>query len=81
MLEAASFVLSNNNFRFDSYMFLELVGTAVGTKLPPPYVCLSVSYLEEAILFPRLLPLHCTFTESKLIEEKFQRFMDDGFVL
>ena len=49
ILEAASFVLSNNNFQFDIYMFLQLVGTAMGTKFAPPYACLSVGYLEETI--------------------------------
>ena len=62
-------------------MFLQLVGTAMGTKFAPPYACLSVGYLEEAILFPRLLPLHFTLTKSKLIEEIFKRFTNDGFVL
>ena len=81
IVEAASFVLSNKNFQFDSYMFLQLVGTAMSTKFAPPYACLSVNYLEETILFPRLLPLHFTLTECKLIEEIFKRFMDDGFVL
>ena len=50
--------LSSKNFQFDIYMFLQLVGTAMGTKFAPPYACLSVGYLEEIILFPRLLPLH-----------------------
>ena len=36
ILEAASFVLSNNNFQFDSYMILHLVGTAMGTTFTPP---------------------------------------------
>ena len=33
ILEAASFVLSSNNFQFDIYVST-VVGTAVGTKLP-----------------------------------------------
>ena len=41
---------------------------------------LRVSYLDETILFLRLL-LHFTLTECKLIEEMFNRFMNDGFVL
>ena len=49
-------------------MFLQLVGTAIGTKIAPSYACLSVGYLEETILFLRLLPLHFTLTEGKLIE-------------
>ena len=50
----------------------------MGTKFTPPFAYLSVGYLEETILFPRPLPLHFTLTECKLIEEIFQRFMDDG---
>ena len=42
ILEATSFLLSNNNFQFDSYMFLQLVGIAMGTKFTPPYACLSI---------------------------------------
>ena len=34
VLEAASFVLSNSNFQFDIYVFSQLLGTAMGTKLP-----------------------------------------------
>ena len=53
----------------------------MGTKLGPPYACLSLGYSEETISFPRLLPLHFIFTECKLLEEIFKRFMDDGFFL
>ena len=53
----------------------------MGTKFTPPYACYSVCYLEETILFPRLLPLRFTLTECKLIEEIFKCLMDDGFVL
>ena len=82
ILEAASFVLSNNNFQFDSHTFLQLVGTAMGTKFALPYACLSVGYLEETISFTQFyLPLRFTLTECKLIREIFKRFMDDGFVL
>ena len=49
-------------------MVLQLVSTATGTKFDPPYACLSVGYLEETILFPRLLPLYFTLTDQKLIE-------------
>ena len=51
ILEATSFLLSNNNFQFDSYMFLQLVGIAMGTKFTLPYACLSIGYLEETIFF------------------------------
>ena len=44
-------------------MFLQLVGTAMGTKFAPTYACLSAGYLEETILFPRLSPLYFTLTK------------------
>lgn len=63
-------------------MFLQLVLTAMGTKIALPDACLSVGYyLEETILFQRLLTLHFPLTEYKLIQEIFKCFMDDGFVL
>ena len=42
VLEAASFVLSHNNFQFDSYIFLQLVCTAMGTKFAPHVLVLDV---------------------------------------
>ena len=62
-------------------MFLQLVGTAMGTKLAPLYASHSDGYLEQTILFPRLLSLHFTLTQCKLIEETFKLFMGDSFVL
>ena len=44
-----------------------------------PYACLNFGQLEETILFPRLFPLHFTFTEYQLIEKLFKSFIDDGF--
>ena len=52
ILEAVSFALSSSNFQFYSYIFLQLVGTAMGTKFAPPYAYLSVGHLENTILFP-----------------------------
>ena len=58
-------------------MFLQLVGTALGKKFALTYACLSLGYFET-ILFPRLLRIHFTLTECKLMEEIFKCFMDDG---
>ena len=78
MLEAASFILSNSNFEFDIYLFLQLAGTSMGTKFATSNACLSVGYLKETILFLGLSPLHFTLNKCNLIEEIFKRFMDDG---
>ena len=40
ILESIEFILKNNNFLFDSKMFDQIIGTAMGTKCAPPYACL-----------------------------------------
>ena len=49
-----AFGLENNNFCFDKRMFLQLIGTAIGIKIDPPYACLSMGFLEENKLYPHL---------------------------
>ena len=44
-------------------MYLQLLGTAMGTKCAHPYACLTVGYLEETTLFTNELPKY--FNESK----------------
>ena len=47
--EIASFVLLITIFNL-IFMFLQLLGTAMGMKFAPPYACLSVGYLEETFI-------------------------------
>ena len=60
---------------------LQLLGTAIGTKCPPPFACLTVDYLEEIKLFTSKLPKHFNENECKLIIELSKLYMDDGFIL
>ena len=61
-------------------MYLQLLGTATGTKCAPPYACLTVDYLEETKLFTNELPNYFDESECKLILELLKRYMDDGFI-
>ena len=45
--DSIKFILKNNNFLFDSKMFNQVFGTAMGTKCAPPYVCLAIGYQEK----------------------------------
>ena len=56
IIESLKFVLKNNNALSDDHMYLQLLGTAMGTKCVPPYACLTVGYLEETKLFTKELP-------------------------
>ena len=75
------FILQNNNFLFDSSLHHQLEGTGMGVDFAAEYACLSIGYLEEVFLFPRYLPLHFTNTECNMIQEIYDRYMDDGFLI
>ena len=56
IIEGTKFVLENNYFDFGDTTWHQVVGTAMGKEVASPYACLTVGFLEETILFPRLLP-------------------------
>jgi hypothetical protein len=78
ILELVEFVLTNNYMNFDDELWHQQTGTSMGTKMAPPYACLTIGFLEETILFPILLPSKFTPIECQRIIEMFFRFMDDG---
>ncbi len=80
IIEGVLFVLNNNNFFFDGTCWHQIDGTAMGTKMAPPYACLSVGYLEETKLYPQL-PRHFIPSICELIIRWFLRYIDDGFLL
>ena len=80
VLEAAEFVLKNNYFLFDEQLWLQVVGTAMGTDFAPPYACLTMGFLEETKLEPQLRN-HYTDAEVSLILDYFLRYIDDGFII
>ena len=61
-------------------MYLQLLGTVMGTKCAPPYACLTVGYLEETKIFTNELPKYFKESECKLIMELLKRYMDDDFI-
>ena len=78
ILELTEFVLTNNYTSFEEEHWQQLTGTSMGTKMAPPYACLTVGFLEETVLFPILLPSKFEETECQRIIDLFFRFMDDG---
>ena len=78
ILKACDFILTNNYFSFNDRYWHQLIGTAMGTKFAPPYACLTMGYLEETKLYPRLSRM---FSPSvcEMIIEFFRRYIDDCF--
>ena len=77
ILDATKFVLTNNYFLFNDMMYLQLIGTAMGTIFAPPYACLTIGYLEETKLYP-ILRSRFPLDIANLIEDLYKRYMDDG---
>ena len=79
ILEAIELILKSNSFLFDTKMFNQIIGTALGTKCAPQYACLTIGYQEETKLFTKDLPKYFSNEECLLIREFFKRYMDDNF--
>ena len=50
LMEMLEFVLKNNYFGFRSEMFKQIEGTAIGTKMAPPYACIFMDGVEKEFL-------------------------------
>ena len=46
-VKMAEFVLKNNCFEFNSNQKHHISGTAIGTKLASPYICVYMDYMEN----------------------------------
>ncbi|XP_064461905.1 uncharacterized protein LOC135372141 [Ornithodoros turicata] len=63
-------ILKNNNFEFDSQHYLQISGTAMGTKMAPTYANIFMGTLEEKFLEGR---------ERK--QALYKRYLDDIFMI
>ena len=70
LCELAELVLKNNIFEFDEKVYRQLRGTAIGTKMAPPYAIIFLAELEERFL---------ASCEHK--PEVWFRYIDDIFMI
>ncbi|XP_057312038.1 uncharacterized protein LOC130650523 [Hydractinia symbiolongicarpus] len=66
-----SFILENNYFMFLNEIYLQLLGTAMGTKVAPPYASLFLGLFEQVFIFDKFPNLITIFI----------RFLDDIFFI
>ena len=72
ILEAIELILKSNSFLFDTKMFNQIIGTAMGTKCAPQYACLTIGYQEETKLFTKDLPKYFSNEECLLIKDSLK---------
>lgn len=70
ILSLAEFILTHNYFEYAGEYFLQLQGTAMGTKFAPSYANLYLAGIEQDFLGSRVL--------SPLV---WRRFLDDVFMI
>ena len=72
-------ILENNSFCFGAKNFLQINGTAMGTKMAPTYANLTLAYLEETLY----TKFRSKYTEEfvKHFEESWKRYIDDCFIV
>ena len=49
IIESLDLILNNNSFQFDDNNYIQILGTAMGTKVAPAYSTLTLAYLEEKL--------------------------------
>jgi hypothetical protein len=77
--DAIRIVLENNTFQFDNKHYLQINGTAMGTKMAPTYANLVLAYLEEKLYTK--LKNEMTTDLSNYVERNFLRYLDDCFII
>ena len=79
ILEGIKFILENNYFCFNNTYFLQIKGTAMGTKFAPIYAHSSWLTLEEKLY--NKLEQEFDLDFKQYVQENFKRFLDDCFIL
>ena len=79
ILEGMDIILRNNNFQFGGKNYIQIFGTAMGTKFAPTYATLVLGYLET-ILYERIESKYNTQTKE-IVQNTFKRYLDDVFMI
>ena len=79
ILEAISLILTNNYFEFNNQIYLQLQGTAMGTKMAPTYANMTVGFLEWKLY--QKLNLTSTKEDCLYIHNNWKRYLDDCFII
>lgn len=79
ILDAINFIIKTNTFQFNNEFYLQIKGTAMGTKVAPTYATLTLGYLEKKLYQQITITFGPEF--GKYFERMWKRFLDDCFIL
>jgi hypothetical protein len=79
-LEGLNIILNNNLIQFNGQKYIQVKGVAMGTKMAPSYATLTLAFLEEKFLYPKIEKMFGI--ESALyFKDNYSRFLDDCFLI
>ena len=79
IINGLKIILENNTFYFDQKYYVQMKGTAMGTKMAPTYATLVLGYLEH-ILYNKVGEKLGDEAKTYL-KEHWKRFLDDCFII
>ena len=79
IIESIKLVLKNNTFTFNGMDFLQMRGTAMGTKMAPTLCTLVLGYLETK-LYSKIEQIYGLEIRNR-VEKNFKRYLDDVFMI
>jgi hypothetical protein len=80
ILSSVDLILKNNYFRFEDDIYLQISGTAMGTKMAPTYAILVMAFLEEK-MYTIIKQIYNNDDISNQIIKSWIRYIDDCFIL
>ena len=78
ILEAVSFILSNNSITFEEMFYSQIQGTVMGTIFAPTHATLSMGFHEIELY--AIIRNKFTLPISNYFEKNWKRFLDDCFI-
>ena len=79
ILEAIHLILTNNYFEFEDSKYLQINGTAMGTKMAPVYANLTIGYLEDCLY--KKLENKIPTQILQYVTQNWKRYLDDCFII
>jgi hypothetical protein len=77
--ESLKIILENNSFSFGTKNYIQIQGTAMGTKMAPTYANLTLAFLEET-LYDNMREKY-TAEFAGHFERHWKRYIDDCFII
>jgi hypothetical protein len=78
IMNSLKMILENNFFSFEDNIYLQISGTAMGTKVAPTYASLVMGYLEEK-LYSNII--HTFPLTANFINSSWLRYLDDCWII